>query len=146
MAGDGPQLDGIVFDTPSTTKVVVAVVDRGRGPVFRTVHPRTLSERTAEGADDRALRLLIRRTPAAGAAAPRRWDGRPASGRIRRTTARRDAPHDAASRDRRRRGFDEDRDAGRRAAAGLRRALGALEGTDLDALRRAVAGGSSAAA
>jgi len=64
VAGDGPQLDGIVFDTPSTTKTVVAVVDRGRGPVFRTVHPRTLAARAAEGADDRALRLLIRRTPA----------------------------------------------------------------------------------
>jgi len=64
VTGDGPPLDGIVFDTPSTTKTVVAVVDRGRGPVFRTVHPRTLSERTAEGAGDRALRLLIKRTPA----------------------------------------------------------------------------------
>jgi hypothetical protein len=64
VTGDGPPLDGIVFDTPSTTKTVVAVVDRGRGPVFRTVHPRTLRERAAEGADDRALRLLIRRTPA----------------------------------------------------------------------------------
>jgi hypothetical protein len=64
VAGDGPRVDGIVFDTPSTTKTVVAVVDRGRGPVFRTVHPRTLTERAAEGADDRALRLLIRRTPA----------------------------------------------------------------------------------
>ena len=64
VTGDGPPLDAIVFDTPSATKVVVAVVDCGRGPVFRTVHPRTLSERTAEGADDRALRLLIRRTPA----------------------------------------------------------------------------------
>ena len=64
VTGDGPKLDGIVFDTPSTTKAVVAVVDRGRGPVFRTVHPRTLTEREAAGADDRALRLLIRRTPA----------------------------------------------------------------------------------
>ena len=64
VAADGPKVDGIVFDTPSATKTVVAVVDRGRGPVFRTVHPRTLSERAAEGADDRALRLLIRRTPA----------------------------------------------------------------------------------
>lgn len=63
VAGEGPKLDGIVFDTPSAAKAVVAVVDRARGPVFRTVHPRTLSERTAEGADDRALRLLIRRTP-----------------------------------------------------------------------------------
>jgi hypothetical protein len=64
VAGDGPELDGIVFDTPSRTKVVVAVVQAGRGAVLRTVHPRTLSERAEEGPDDRALRLLIRRTPA----------------------------------------------------------------------------------
>jgi len=75
VAGDGPKLDGIVFDTPSTTKVVVAVVERGRGPVFRTVHPRTLSERTAEGADDRALRLLIRRTPPPSRGAARGGSG-----------------------------------------------------------------------
>jgi hypothetical protein len=62
VAGGGPVLDGIVFDTPSRNKVVVAVVDPGRGPVFRTVHPNTLSERTDEGPDDRALLLLIRRT------------------------------------------------------------------------------------
>ncbi|MGA2319644.1 MAG: hypothetical protein ABSG95_02720 [Solirubrobacteraceae bacterium] len=63
IAGGGPELDGVVFDMPSRSKVVVAVVDPGRGPVFRTVHPRTLTERTQEGPDDRALRLLIRRTP-----------------------------------------------------------------------------------
>jgi len=63
VTGGGPELDGLVFDTPSRTKVVVAVVDPSRGPVFRTVHPQTLSERTEEGADDRALRLLVRRTP-----------------------------------------------------------------------------------
>jgi hypothetical protein len=63
VAGAGPELDGIVFDTPSRSKVVVAVVDPGRGPVFRTVHASTLSERTHEGPGDRALRLLIRRTP-----------------------------------------------------------------------------------
>jgi hypothetical protein len=51
-----------VFDTPSTVKVVVAVVDPRRGPLFRTVHPKTLAERTEEGPDDRALRRLIRRT------------------------------------------------------------------------------------
>jgi hypothetical protein len=62
--GDGDALDGIVFDTPSRLKVVVAVVDPGRGPGFRTVHPGTLSEREKEGSDDAALRLLIRRTPA----------------------------------------------------------------------------------
>jgi hypothetical protein len=63
VAGAGPALDGIVFDTPSRVKVVVAVVDPGRGPVFRTVHPGTLREREQTGPDDAALRLLIRRTP-----------------------------------------------------------------------------------
>jgi hypothetical protein len=63
VAGTGPALNGIVFDTPSRTKVVVAVMDPHRGPVFRPVHPDALSERTAAGADDGALRLLLRRTP-----------------------------------------------------------------------------------
>jgi hypothetical protein len=64
VAAGGPKLDGIVFDTPSRTKVVVAVVDPAKGPAFRTVHPETLTERTEKSPDDRALRLLIRRTPA----------------------------------------------------------------------------------
>jgi hypothetical protein len=70
VADGGPEIDGIVFDTPSRSKVVVAVVDKARGPVFRTVHPSALSERTEEGPDDRALMLLIRRTwkPVRGAA------------------------------------------------------------------------------
>jgi hypothetical protein len=63
VAAGGPELDGIVFDTPSHSKVVVAVLDPGRGPVFRTVDPKTLTERSEEGPHDRALRLLIRRTP-----------------------------------------------------------------------------------
>jgi hypothetical protein len=63
VVGDGPELDGILFDTPSRSKAVVAVVDPSRGPVFKTVHPKTLTERTQETPDDRALRLLIRRTP-----------------------------------------------------------------------------------
>jgi hypothetical protein len=63
VAGGGPELDGIVFDTPSPSKVVVAVIDPGRGPLFRTVSPKTLTERSEEGPHDRALRLLIRRTP-----------------------------------------------------------------------------------
>jgi hypothetical protein len=61
--GDGAPLDGIVFDTPSRLKVVVAVVDPGRGPRFRTVHPGSLTKREREAPDDAALRLLIRRTP-----------------------------------------------------------------------------------
>ncbi|HEV3229172.1 MAG TPA: hypothetical protein VGY97_06845 [Solirubrobacteraceae bacterium] len=63
VANGGPPLDGIVFDTPSSSKVVVAVVDPRRGPVFRTFHPRVVTERTEEGPHDRALRLLMRRTP-----------------------------------------------------------------------------------
>jgi hypothetical protein len=63
VAGVGGVSPGIVFDTPSATKVVVAVLDGARGPVFRTVHATALTGRTDEGADDPALRLLIRRTP-----------------------------------------------------------------------------------
>jgi hypothetical protein len=63
VAGGGPSIDGIVFDTPSRSKVVVAVMDPKRGPVFRTVHPDALSERSDAGAHDRALRLLVRKTP-----------------------------------------------------------------------------------
>jgi hypothetical protein len=62
VADGRARLDGIVFDVPSRSKVVVAVVDPTRGPRFRTVNPSTLSERPEEGANDRALRLLIRRT------------------------------------------------------------------------------------
>jgi hypothetical protein len=62
VADGSAQLDGIVFDTPSSSKVVVAVVDPTRGPQMRTVNPNTLSERAEEGANDRALRLLIKRT------------------------------------------------------------------------------------
>ena len=63
VTGTGPDLDGIVFDTPSNSKVVVAVMDPGRGPVFRTLNPSALNERAEPGPDDRALQLLIRRTP-----------------------------------------------------------------------------------
>ncbi len=75
VAGDGPTIDGIVFDTPSRTKVVVAVVDPDRGPVFRTVHPDVLGARAEEGARDRVLRSLIRRTPAPAHGAAREGAG-----------------------------------------------------------------------
>jgi hypothetical protein len=64
VAAGGSALDGIVFDVPSRSKVVVAVVDPDRGPLFRTVGPGQLTEREKDGSDDRTLRLLIRRTPA----------------------------------------------------------------------------------
>ena len=57
------KLDGLVFDTPSSTKVIVALVDPTRGPLFRTVNPNALTEREQEGPNDHALRLLVRRTP-----------------------------------------------------------------------------------
>jgi hypothetical protein len=63
VATAGPEIDGILFDTPSATKCVVAVIDEKRGPVFRSFHPDAVSERTEEGPHDEALRLLIRRTP-----------------------------------------------------------------------------------
>jgi hypothetical protein len=63
VADGTAELDGLVFDRPSSSKVIVAVVDPARGPVFRTVNPNTLTEREQEGPNDRALRLLVRRTP-----------------------------------------------------------------------------------
>jgi hypothetical protein len=63
IGAGGSALDGIVFDVPSRSKVVVAVVDPDRGPLFRTVDPSQLTEREEDGSDDRTLRLLIRRTP-----------------------------------------------------------------------------------
>jgi hypothetical protein len=65
VATGGPEIDGIVYDVPSTSKAVVAVIDRRRGPVLRTVAQTVLSERAAAGPDDPALALLIRRTPPA---------------------------------------------------------------------------------
>jgi hypothetical protein len=72
VADGGRELDGIVFDAPSRSKVTVAVMDPARGPQFRTVHPDALTERTEAGPDDRALSLLIRRTwqPRRGGSAP----------------------------------------------------------------------------
>jgi len=71
----GPQIDGIVFDLPSASKVVVAVMDRDRGPVMRTVPRTALTERAKEGPDDRALQLLMRRTPHAVHGAARGGSG-----------------------------------------------------------------------
>jgi hypothetical protein len=90
VADGGPELDGIVFDQPSRSKVVVAVVDPNKGPVFRTVHPDTLSERTEEGPDDRALLLLIRRTwrPVQGGARDGGGAGRGRAGHTRAATHR----------------------------------------------------------
>jgi hypothetical protein len=71
LVGEGGTLDGIVVHAPSLVKIEVAVPDAERGPVFRTVHPKTLRERRMAGEHDDALRRLIRRTPSAGRAGPR---------------------------------------------------------------------------
>ena len=63
VSGPGAPADAIVFDTPSRTKVVVAVMAHDRGPVFRTVNPKLLTARAEAGPDDPALQLLLRRTP-----------------------------------------------------------------------------------
>jgi hypothetical protein len=67
--------DGIVFDLPNASKAVVAVIDRERGPVLRTVARTTLTERTEAGDDDRALQLLVRRTAPASRGGGRRAGG-----------------------------------------------------------------------
>jgi hypothetical protein len=78
VATGGARIDGIVAEMPSATKAVVAVMDRKRGPVLRTVLRTALADREEEGADDRALRLLVRRTAPADRGGAR---GGPAVGR-----------------------------------------------------------------
>ena len=80
VTGVGGVLDGIVFDLPSATKVVVAVMDPARGPVLRTVNPKALEPRSDAGPADRALRLLMRRTPSPGSG-PARHTNAGAQGR-----------------------------------------------------------------
>ena len=68
-------LDGIVVHAQSLVKIEVAVPDTGQGPVFRTVHPKLLRERSVPGEHDDALRRLIRRTASAGRGGPRTGAG-----------------------------------------------------------------------
>ncbi|WCB94746.1 hypothetical protein DSM104299_03485 [Baekduia alba] len=69
------ETDGIVFDVPSGAKAIVAVVDRDRGPVMRTVELKDLTEREEAGPDDTALQMLIRRTPGGVRGAARAGSG-----------------------------------------------------------------------
>src|SRR5919204_5368465 len=71
VVGQDGELDGIVVHAPSLVKVEVALPDGERGPVFRTVHRKTLRQRSIAGEHDDALRRLIRRTPSAGRGGPR---------------------------------------------------------------------------
>lgn len=78
FTGDGGELDGIVVHVPSLVKVEVAVADEENGALFRTVHPKTLRERSEAGEHDDALRRRIRRTSPGGRGGPR---GGPGGGR-----------------------------------------------------------------
>ena len=86
--------DGIVFERPSSNKVVVAVIDRHRGPVFRTVQSSLLSQRDEPGDDDELLERLIRRTPHAAGG----QRGRAAAGQAGRAAHTRGAPHRSTGR------------------------------------------------
>ena len=77
LVGEGGECDAIVVRAPSLVKIEVAVADAERGAVFRTVHPKTLRERSAAGEHDDALRRRIRRT----ASADRGPRGGPGGGR-----------------------------------------------------------------
>jgi hypothetical protein len=71
----GRDVNGIVFDLPSPAKAIVAVIDRTRGPVLRSFDSKLLSERTAAAPEDKALRLLIRRSATSGRGSSRAGQG-----------------------------------------------------------------------
>jgi hypothetical protein len=75
VAGERGERDGIVFDVPSKSKVIVAVPDAARGAVMRSFQPSALSARSEAGEHDEALRRLIRRTPSVGRGDPRGQNG-----------------------------------------------------------------------
>jgi|SRR3954470_6836215 hypothetical protein len=75
LVEEGSELDAIVVNAPSLVKVEVAVADEERGAVFRTVHPKTLKERSTAGEHDDALRRRIRRTASADRAGLRSGPG-----------------------------------------------------------------------
>lgn len=71
LVGDTGEHDAIVVHSASLVKVEVAIADAEHGALFRTVHPKTLKERSEPGEHDDALRHRIRRTAAPGSAGVR---------------------------------------------------------------------------
>lgn len=71
VAAEHGERDGIVFQIPSRSKILVAVTDATRGAVMRSFHPDVVAARDDAGMYDEALRALIRRTPTGGGGAPR---------------------------------------------------------------------------
>ena len=66
VASESGALAGVVAHVASLVKVEVAVDEAAAGPVFRTVHPKSLTPREEPGPADDALRRLIHRGGAAG--------------------------------------------------------------------------------
>ena len=70
VAAEGGDLDGVVVRVISLVKIEVAVEQDGSGPVFRTAHPKALTQRDEPGPADDALRSMIHRAAAAGHSDP----------------------------------------------------------------------------
>jgi hypothetical protein len=66
VASESGAMDGVVAHVASLVKVEVAVEETATGPVFRTVHPKSLTPRDEPGPADDALRRLIHRADATG--------------------------------------------------------------------------------
>ena len=66
VASESGAQAGVVAHVASLVKVEVAVDVAATGPVFRTVHPKSLTPREEPGSADDALRRLIHRGGAAG--------------------------------------------------------------------------------
>jgi hypothetical protein len=76
VAGEDGALDGVVVHVHSLVKVEVVVEDPERGPVFRDVHPKSLTPRNETGEADEALRRYIRRGAPQGRPGPRGGSGK----------------------------------------------------------------------
>ena len=83
VASESGAQAGVVAHVASLVKVEVAVEEAATGPVFRTVHPKSLTPREEPGSADDALRRLIHRGGAGG-----RQTAGGASGRGRRAHTR----------------------------------------------------------
>jgi hypothetical protein len=75
VAGDDGDVDGVVAHVASLVKVEVAV-EEADGPVFRTVHPKSLTPRDEAGPADEALKRVIHRAAGHGHAATGGASGR----------------------------------------------------------------------
>ncbi len=76
LATEDGDLDGVVAHVASLVKVEIAVEQADGDPVFRTVHPKSLTPRDEPGPADEALRRVIHRAAAPGHSAAGGASGR----------------------------------------------------------------------